>query len=378
MRIQITILALAAVGLSSCKRDTPLLEPEVHPDFYASALVNGVQTDVAAGDDSYYMHTDFDVNDGIAEMIGELKSSASTDLSWKFEFFSNTTDGSASIDSILSIGTKDLKGEVGYTPVPGYVKISPRINLNNSMAEVPQSYWWSFLEGASVGDLEPDFKYNEDNWNGEQLELDLYARVGGKVLRTRRGIDVDYPHEQAGFIVEKVSRGAYLFYLDPAYAAEVREVNVWHINNNWVQNGDSLLFRPHKETPFEMSVAAGFNHHSGATTFMVQKVFINYDNFDQPPLDFVYSYEQLQEEDSLQLNTLRISLMQSGKLYSTTLHNSPGNVTIEEVSDYLNDESGRSTKQIKVTGSFLLSDATGNEIRVEDADFVIAVATSEP
>lgn len=368
--------------VASCRKDAPLPPSDVAPDFYANALVSGEQININAGDDGYFMHTDFKFENGLAYMKGDLNSNAVGKPSWSFSFANSEAGTVVDAYEILSLGEKSLQGVTTRTPLTGMLGIKPGIVLSADNLTHPQ-YYWRFQFGGRNIEPSPIFPFDSTNYNGVQPVVTLGIKPNNvDFIETSRCVDIRHPEAIAGYNVEVLSNGTFRCYLNPMYQSEVEQV-IWHVNNQYKSTGDTLLYKAVPEDGEEIDIQAGFRHYNGGRTCQTREIPIR-DYFRNgspalPLVDFGYDVNPLSAVDSMHLNTVKIEYADPyGEVFSTSLHHDPGKVTIEEVADYQNDSKGRPTVKLHITGSFLLRSANGDALLVEDADFMIAVATQDP
>lgn len=372
------ISALSVVALASCRKDVPLADP-TSPDFYVNALVDGVEESVIAGDEGYYMYTDYEFpEDHAPQMVGELRSSSEGLSSWKFEFTNNSTDEEIDLESVLALGDKSLTSS-DIVQNKSILNIKPKASFGAETSHMP-SYYWRYQHGASIPVINPVFTFDSTNYSGKQPIVTIGSRFYNQYdIETSRCVDILHPDDWAAFEVEVVQPGVYIFYLAPQFSSQINQV-YWDINGAAAGQGDTLFYRhPNGNIGSKFFVTAGFRHANGARTCESREVVLLDSDLVPPNMDFQYKVESGMTIDSLQLNKVNITYTTaSGTVYTTSMHSNPGTVSIQEVTDYVNDAEGRPTVKLIVSGSFLLQDATGDELRIDNAEFVIAVATSDP
>lgn len=371
------VMSFFLLGLVSCRKDMPLPDTG-EPVFHLDAQLDGVMESIVAGDEGYYMYTSYLTDGLVPRMKGELKSSTSGLSSWNFEFVGNSSNGSIDIDSVLTVGSKGLYSSEDVID-EGVLNIAPHADFGNGTSGITD-YYWRFMLGEAVVDTAPIFKFNTIENSTKKPIVTIGTRMSnGYTIESNRCLDPAYPEAWASFELEMTAYGAYLFYLTPSFSNDIEEV-CWAINGYCVGVSDTLVYlHPPTAIGSRFFASASFRHNSGARTCSAREIVVLGPSVIPPDIDFTHEVKSAEEYNPLRLNKLKIDYTSpSGTVYSTSLHKSPGNVRIEEVTNYENDKSGRPTKQIILKGDFLLQDASGNVLHVNNADIVIAVATSDP
>lgn len=382
MKIRVITYIAAVLALVGCRKDAPLPPSDVNPDFHATALVNGNEVSMTAGDEGYYMHTDYTMENGLVYMVGDLNANEVGKPSWKFGFANSEEGENVDVYEVLSLGEKNLQAVTTYVPVDGFIGIKPGIVLGADDATHPQ-YYWRFQFGGRVMEPSPTFPFDSTNYSGVQPVVTIGIRPNNvDFIETSRCVDIRHPEAIASYHVEVLSNGTFLCYLDPMYQSDVTQV-LWHVNNQYNSTGDTLLYKASPEDGAEVDIQAAFRHNGGGRTCQTREIPVR-DYFGNgspalPLVDFGYEVNTLSRVDSMQLNTVRVEYTDKfGEVFRTDLHHDPGTITIEEVTEYQNDLNGRPTVKLHIKGSFLLRSANGEALLVEDADFLIAVATQDP
>ncbi|KAB2810086.1 hypothetical protein [Phaeocystidibacter luteus] len=368
--LSISIFVIA-VG---CRKDAPLPPMDEVPVFYANALVDGDEKNYAAGVDGYYMYTDYNQSSGVPHYEGRLMNSTGADRSgWTVRFRGDNTGSATAVDSTLRVGQMNLQATVGRTEDQDEVLISVLPTFSN---EIYSSFIWSFQFGAHTTDINPVFEWDTTRRTTQPYTTLTTVYASACEAHTTRVIDTRFPDEITYFMIESVTDTRYRVFIPNNEYMKLNEVN-WKIRGNSVGKGQEKFININGVE--DVQVEASFQHNSGAGTGMIRTLTLTPGGPDPCQVDFNYSVEPNFTEDIEQFHTLEVAYTtESGRVYSTTLHETPGVVEIEEINDYENDLDGRPTKKVRLTGSFLLKDASGDEMRIEDADFVIAVATKDP
>ncbi|NVK28173.1 MAG: hypothetical protein HWE14_09015 [Flavobacteriia bacterium] len=366
--LSISIFAVA-VG---CRKDAPLPPLDEVPVFYANALVDGIEENYVAGVDGYYMYTDYDQSSGVPHYEGRLMSASNSNgASWTVRFRGDNSG--SSLDSTLQVGQKNLQAVIGRTVSEDEVRISVLPTFSN---EIYSSFIWSFQFGAHTTDINPVFEWDTTRRTTQPYTTLTTVYESACEAHTTRVIDTRYPNDITYFMIESVTDTRFRVYVPNNEYMMLNEVN-WKIRGNSAGKGQEKFININGTE--DVQIEASFQHLSGAGTGMIRTLTLIPGGPDPCEVDFNYTVEPNYTEDIDQFHTLEIAYTTpTGRVYSTKLHSTPGVVEIEEIEDYENDLDGRPTKKVRLTGSFLLKDASGDEIRIEDAEFVIAVATEDP
>lgn len=374
MKKLLIISSILTIGLVGCRQDVPLPPSDPEAEFFAKALVDGIQKDFFAGDDDYYMFTDYTEVDGVPHYEGMLKPSSGTGEGWTIRFRGNDEGTQSSEEAAFELGEHSLQGVFSKNLIPGEVRIS---NTPLFADELYSSFTWSIQFGSRTQEISPTFVWDTARFTHQPLTTLTTEVASSCKAHTSRCVDTRYPETKARFEMERLADTEFRFYVPIDEWNDIQRVN-WHINGNFL-GSDSAVTYTLNSSKAEILVEMSVQHTNGAGTCMTRTLELNANGPDPCMVDFNSEVGPNFTPDSVQYNTLELAYTTpQGREYSTTLHTEPGKVTIEEVTDYENDLDGRPTKKVRLTGSFLLKDANGDEIRIEDADFVIAVATRDP
>lgn len=377
MKKLLIITSVLSIGfLASCRKDAPLPPSDPDAEFYAKALIDGVETNLFAGDDDYYMFTDFLEIDGIPHYQGTLIPSSGTGEGWMVRFRGNNQGSQASEEEAFELGDHSLNGVFAKDIIPGEVRITTNPVFVN---EIYSSFIWSFQFGAHTQETSPYFEWDTTRFTYQPLTTLTTVYASSCEAHTSRCVDTRFPDTKTYFAIERLADSKFKFYVPtPEWnASKINRVN-WHINGNFISSDSSITYTLNNSSD-EVVVEMTVQHTNGAGTCMTRTLNLSATGPDPCIVDFNYEVGPNFTPDSVQYNTLILTYIDKNNTpFSTSLHAEPGKVTVEEVMDYDNDRDGRPTKKVRLTGSFLLKDANGNEIRIEDADFVIAVATRDP
>lgn len=371
---QIPLIAL--IALSGCRKDLPLPPNDVTAEFYAKATVDGVEVLTEAGIDDYYMYTTFEVgDDNVEHYVGRLSKTNESTEAWTIKFRGTKGGGQSSVDSVLALGEQSLTATMGRIEDEDHVKVTL---FPEFVSDVYPQLLWSVLPVGGASGASSQFTWDSTNYSQQPI-VRLEAQFGNVCdAVTYRCVNLRNPEYKASWYIEAISSTRFRVYVDPADTAGLKEV-YWTKNNQSWGSGFERYYD--LSSPSEhIMIQAAFQHKgSNLGSCLIREFVLTAGVPDPCTIDFSYLVEAEYELDSLQYNSLEISYTdENGRIYSTSYHAEPGDVLIEEIDDYLSDEDGRPTKKVRLTGDFLLSDATGDEIRVENAEFVLAVATRDP
>lgn len=370
-------LGFVAAILLGCKRDVPPTDVAPTPEFYAIANIDGVAHEMYAGEDDYYMYTDYEVVNELPVYGGQLKSTAQSGAEWHVAFIGNDSSNRAVVDSVLRPREAKLKGTSGREIIPGQFDITLNPVILN---DVISTYSWNFALGRGYQSPSPTFSVDTIS-TPSLVDLSvglstMYESCGSAY--TIRCVDMRHPEAWATFDITALTNTEFEFFIPQIYQNDLEEV-LWEVNGVYVGTGWSKTFNLSNQNERTITVSASFRHVGGGRTCIYREITLEAGNPTPCEVDFTYIITPAYSEDSIQTKSVRVAYVnEAGVEYSSDLHDNPGTLSIDEVEGYVNDADGRPTKKIHITGSFSLQNATGDIIHITDADFVLAVATRDP
>lgn len=372
------LLVLSGLVLASCRKDPPLPPNDIDAEFYATASVDGVQKVVEAGKKNYYMFTDYEVVNGVSRLVGNLKPiSASEGPAWKISLLSNKNDGTVDPDSVLFTGNRTLTAIVGRALVPGHVNLTLKMRTSNNAETLPTFDWGVGSPGPSDDTI--TFLVDTVGIPSYLVTASITGTyANGEDLYSIRHVDLSRPDNWATFDIDWVAEGLFMFRL-PQYLSEDVTNVLWSVNGNYITTADTMLYSMGSDQNKTIMVTATFRHAAGGSTSLLAQVRLKRNNQKPVFMDFFHTVRPGTEEDSVQLKSIEIEYTSpEGIAYTSSLNRYPGRVQLIDVSSYDPDKDGRPTRKLRIQGSFTLKAENGDEVRVDDADFIVAVATSDP
>ena len=381
-RSNLLLSLLLIIGMTSCKKNIIDVPPsEVgEPVFRTSFQLEGTPQEMIAGDDEYFMFTEFTKDtDDIHTFIGSFAnenctSNCESSLQFEIRDFEPATGSTNGIDNTLAASAlrfKDetipeadvyqveLKGEVENEDEVEETRLDFGDNIGFALnrSEVIVNY----IYDSTIGQVVPSFNVTEKNEN-----------------QVYHAMTLDYFNDKtysADFSVTDLGNGQYEltasanqdvveYYWNFIYTGQSVTLDEAEL----LADGEIELFVEYVDNP----TFASFYRR----TFKLENNTLSYasTNLDAKVL------RRLEGGSKLQLSTFAIQYIdENGTIYRSDLQEQSNDAYFRILSteEYLNNSNGEKTKKLEVEYDCKLFAADGSELRVQNGQGIIGIAYSK-
>jgi hypothetical protein len=344
------------------------------PIFYVDYSIGGVQENIQAGKEEYYMFTSARVDSfSVPNLVGSLMpEDGMKKKAFEFKFRGNSTLNN-NLDSVFQLGTKELLD----THVFDASNTRVRVKFDANDVDNVNKYLWKIntnIPPTGLKSPERIFDINEDNNFPTTLQTFFDT---GCVSTTTRCINFNHMGCYGDYDFTFNGGGLnYTFKPTSQYEADVASV-IWYVNHNKV--AETKVFDHTFSVPGNYLISADIFFKNGCMSCVSKRVAIDV-NYPGGGCfsDFSIEYEPLNSPKYLQLNKLELSYWdENGMKYSSVNCGNPGSIEIIESELYKENESGKRTQRVKLKGDITLYNKHGDRLSVSLNEVQIAVAVEE-
>ena len=396
MRFKYKILALGLLlSVVACKKTE--LPPTVAEDpvFSVNATLGGMALDWLAGDDDYYLFTEYDKDQygvfsftGRFEKLANCQSDCQESLEFEIRDFQVTTGNSTDIGQALAPGTYEYvqPDSGGNVVLEGYeVQFE-----NRSQSNIDLSYHWEFGDGETSNEAVPEKHFYPLSGGNiavpVRLTIQDSVNTGACIQFAEKLVHLDTidnqgPECQLTYTINPPD-SAMMITVCASMTGVPPFTYIWdNDTTTTAMSSCSPPFWVNGPMPLDLFIFG----IDAAGCLAVQNIALLTNPINTIPTycsaDFGYEvsarYSDPEGGDSLHLSRVLIRYTdQDGQVYRSDLgQQSTGNsFEILESTDYLENENGEKTRQLKVRFSGTLYAESGASIRLENGQGVIAVA----
>jgi len=368
------LLLCASLLILGCKKD--FIEVPVTTDgtpvFTLNSQVAGDAFTIVAGDDNYYMYTDWTKDaDDVHTFVGrfaEEDCSTNCQASIQFEIRDITpTNNNPQVDNVILPRTMRFADQT----MPALDVIQIQFN-GSSDAPNPTEKRWVFEGSATetvVGTDNPIHNYVKD-----ALQITTYKVSDASGAISANAKSMDCPSCNVDYSINQLDDGN--LSLKPIFNNEKPDFYFWETSG---ASEDELIINPADyESEFPHTLSAFFG--GGIITASLSRSFVVNDNGNASFTTTGFEFDILQEIEGgtkLQLGSFAIQYIdENGKVYRSDRREQPfdSNFSITAVEDYDNNENGQQTKKLDITFSCTVYAEDGAELLINQSQATIAVA----
>jgi PKD repeat protein len=363
------LILIILFALSCKKKEFPSNQID-DPAFYIQAEVNGLQINLNAGNNGYYMYSSFTQDTlGIYSFVSSLKKNNCTSncpFSFKIEITDNQLSdpaGQCNIQNSLNTGEYSYANPASLYPnIIGY-KVKYASSFNNTAL----AYNWNFGDGNTSSLANPTHTFSNIGTYNTCLQIDDGGSAESICNPIKTGnLNVCRTTILVNTIADKtvsftnISSGKAPF----TYRWDFGDGNYSGASNpQHTYDSDGIYF-----VKLNVSDSNGDSatHHYNVNTSLSMKPA---PNFSVESINPVYLYNHM-------FSKIKFSYTdENGIAYSGHLQQQPNDskFKIEEVSDYQVNENGKKTKKIKISFNCTLYNGS-NSILIKNGLAVLAIA----
>lgn len=340
------------------------------PAFYLQAEVNGIPVQLTAGNNGYYMYSEFTQDSsGLYTFVSSMRKNNCSSLcpiSFKIEINDNLLSqisGACNISNSLQNGNYSYADTASLNPyIYGY-----KVNYTSSFNNTPVSYNWNFGDGNSSSLANPSHTFSS---TGNYLTC-LQINDGSSSESICNPIKVNHQNvcrttvlvnnitdKTIQFGNQSSGSGPFTFrwdFGDGNYSALSNPTHTY--------DSEGIYFVKLKVTDNLGDTAV---HHYNVNTNQSMKPA---PNFRVQSISKLLSYQNM-------FSKIKFSYVnESGVIYTGHIQTQPNEsiFKVESVVDYESNEQGKKTKKIKITFSCTLYNGA-NSIAIKNGEAVLAVA----
>lgn len=389
---------------TSCQRDEISLPTDESntPVFYFSGDLDGQNTNVVAGVDEKFMHTDHDLDQfEITTFIGHMGEESCNEIcegSFRFALRDYDTTDKTDLSKGLPPASFSFRNNVEVDEGGDVYRVSFDSHFNE---DNPSFLWFFDDETISRSVADPIHIYKEEDKfrvpyfrsfvnNDSELELAWKAR---QLPFVPNGFD-EGKKVNAHINFEDLGSNRVRLSLDiQGEGWEAIPSISWSITRDPLNATDSEALPSTTDSfveivisePTEVGVTLIFFDPNGAfnNPFVDVGAIIDFDangKLTYTTVDFDYEVEEITNGARLALATFDLQYMdESGKFYSSALGEQTNDAyfDIKSIEDYQKNASGQNTKKLEVETSCRLYADDGESILLTNGEGVIAVAVPD-
>ncbi len=335
--------------------------------FYLIANVNGLPIEINAGEDNYYLATDYSFADSIVTMKGILSQSENRPQN-TFEIKIRGGEASSDLSQFNAYNTL----QNGYFPIRDASNVK-KVPNQYVMTFFPDSgitssnYSWDFPDGPDYG---PYITRIVDTTTHPRYKASLTTTLGVCNSKTSKVIN----------LYNECDAELYLDFISPLVAEAsisaksglITEVK-WFVNG--VESYSGEIATANFSSPGAYEIMAEINFSGGCTQTITKNV--NLTGTVTPLCDsrFHYTKQPRTEYDLLQKGTVELIYYdESGDKYTSHYSDTRGSFEMKALGVYNNNDNGQKTARFFFHANAILKNSSGSTIQLTDAFGNFAVA----
>lgn len=369
---KVALLLVVFGVISSCKKDSFSTESDPYQDeyrFYTRAKVNGLPLDLYAGEDGYGLETDYELQNGVVVMKGELSdpdSPMKNSLVLRIR-----SDKKIASESEFQVGTALRPGLYAYRDRTGTIVVPGEYKLDffGDTSYYPMNYHWQFPDSTESYQQNPGSRVVNLNEHTDPYIVTLTTDYSGCESRITHKINLEEDCD-ATFNIKGLT----------SYDCKVEVVS--RVGNilavSWMLDGQSVspdfsgnigsayLAGSHK-------LQADIEFESGCSKTVIRE-------FDGSSsmhcfTDFWYNKTHVTTYDEDQLGTIELEYYdETGKMYSTFYAGVEGDFKIASLTPYRENDVGQKTTRFFFEADAILKSSDGASVELTECFGSFAVA----